>query len=61
MANPYPNQLSFGLVTNGDDIFFVKLIRQPQPRYAVSRVFSPSTSKQELYGVLQILKRIARI
>ncbi len=60
MANPQPEQPSFGMVTNGDDIFFVKLVRSSQRHYALSRVFAPFISKQELYSALQILKRISR-
>lgn len=61
MANPQPDQPSFGMVTNGDDIFFIKLMQQPQPQYALSRVFSPLISKQELYNTLQILRRLAQV
>ncbi|WP_254721767.1 hypothetical protein [Kovacikia minuta] len=58
MATPQPQQPSFGMVTNGDDILFVKLV-QTEPRlYALSRVFAPLISSQEVYSVLQILKRI---
>jgi len=60
MSNPQPEKPSFGMVTNGDDIFFVKLLQQPQPQYALSRVFTPFTSKQELYSVLQILKHLGK-
>lgn len=62
MANPQPELPSFGMVTNGDDIIFVKLsdqrLAQRQRQYALSRVFAPLASKQELYSALQILKRI---
>jgi hypothetical protein len=60
MANPQPAQPSFGLVTNGDEILFVKLVQQESRYYALSRVFSPFTSKGELYSVLQILKHIGQ-
>jgi hypothetical protein len=60
MANPQPAQPSFGLVTNGDEILFVKLVQQENRYYALSRVFSPFTSKRELYSVLQILKHIGQ-
>ena len=49
----------YGLVTNGDDILFVKLKRDGSALYDVSRVFALFTSGRELYGVLQVLKRIA--
>lgn len=61
MANPQPERPSFGMMTNGDDILFVKLTQMDNRKYDVSRVFSPFTSNQELYSVLQVLKRISRI
>ena len=59
MANPHPEKTGYGLVTNGDDILFVKLKRDGSALYDVSRVFALFTSGRELYGVLQVLKRIA--
>lgn len=61
MANPQPQQPSFGMVTNGDDILFVKLVQAESRLYALSRVFAPFTSRQELYSTLQILKHIGRV
>ncbi|MEM8504527.1 MAG: type I restriction endonuclease subunit R [Cyanobacteria bacterium P01_D01_bin.1] len=61
MANPQADRPSFGMVTNGDDIFFVKLTQGPQRQYDVSRVFAPFISKQELYSTLQILKRLSQV
>ena len=58
MANPFPNQPGFAVMTNGDEILFVKLLPGVQRYYVLSRVFSPFTSGRELYAVLQILKRI---
>ncbi len=60
MANPEPKQPSFGMVTNGDDILFVKLVQSPDCLYALSRVVSPFSSNRELYSALQILKRIGQ-
>jgi hypothetical protein len=60
MANPLPEQPSFGMVTNGDDILFVKLLQKSQRHYALSRVFAPFTSRQELYSALQILKCVGQ-
>ncbi|KAB8315577.1 type I restriction enzyme HsdR N-terminal domain-containing protein [Tolypothrix campylonemoides VB511288] len=56
MANPNPNLPVFGMVTNGDDILFVKMLQAGTPQYDLSRVFAPFTSARELYSVLQILK-----
>lgn len=49
------------MVTNGDDVLFVKLGQRSRRIYAVSRAFSPFTSNRELSSVLQILKQIARV
>lgn len=61
MANPNSKQPSFGMMLNGDEILFVKLVHGSQRVYAVSRVFAPFTSSQELYSALQILKQIAQV
>jgi len=61
MANPQPEKPSFGMVTNGDEILFVKLVQSEHRRYALSRVFAPFTSNRELYNALQILKRIGQV
>ena len=58
MANPFSERSSFWVITNGDEILFVKLLPGVQRYYVLSRVFSPFTSSRELYAVLQILKRI---
>lgn len=61
MANPLSDQPSFAVMTNGDEILFVKLLPGVQHYYVLSRVFSPFTSVRELYEVLQILKRIGAV
>ncbi|MGI8503604.1 MAG: type I restriction endonuclease [Hassallia sp.] len=61
MANPQPDKPIFGMMTNGDGIVFVKLTQQDTPQYDISRVFSPAPLQNELYTVLQILKRIGQI
>jgi hypothetical protein len=61
IASPNLDKPVFGMVTNGDDILFVKLARTNTPRYDLSRVFAPFTSSRELYNVFQILKRIGQV
>ncbi|WP_243146773.1 type I restriction endonuclease subunit R [Scytonema sp. UIC 10036] len=61
MANPYPSKPVCGMVTNGDDILFVKLSQEGTPQYDLSRVFTLFTSARELYSVLQILKKIGQV
>lgn len=62
MANPQPDKPVFGMVTNGDDVLFIKI--KPEagtPQYDLSRVFALFTSARELYNILQILKRIGQV
>lgn len=57
MANPNPNQAPrFGVITNGDDIVFVKI---DGDRYGLSRVFSPFVASQELADVLHVLRNLS--
>jgi hypothetical protein len=49
---------SFGLLTNGSSFRFVKLVSQPSPRYALSRVFDLFNPGHDLYEVLRILKSL---
>lgn len=58
MASPAEEQDIYGMVTNGGQFFFLKLCRAGAPEYDVSRVFSLLPLQNELYGVLQILKRL---
>jgi hypothetical protein len=61
MANPRHDRPSFGIVTNGDEILFIKLLQSKPGHYDFSRVFSPLSSRQELYGAVQILKGLAQV
>jgi hypothetical protein len=61
MANPNPNHPVLGMVTNGDDILFVKVTQTNTPQYDLSRIFAPFASARELYDVLQILKSIGHV
>jgi hypothetical protein len=57
-ASPYPEQPSFALMTNGDESVFVKLTQADGRQYGISRPFAALVSNQELYGILQGLKRL---
>ena len=61
MANPQPEQPRFGLITNGDSSVFIKLTQKAPLQYNFSRVFAALTSSQELYTILQVLKRISQV
>jgi hypothetical protein len=57
MANPTPEKPSFALVTNGDELLFVKLERG---RYGLSRIFSPLVAARELEIVCQLLRYLGQ-
>lgn len=59
MANPEAKQPSFAMMTNGDDSIFLKLTQSQAREYNFSRVFAALTSDQELYQILQVLKRVS--
>lgn len=60
-ASRSQNESSFGMVTNGNEIVFVKLSRLGIMQYDVSDVFSPVPVRNGLYGVLRVLKRIGEV
>jgi len=57
LASPLPQPL-FGMVTNGSNFVFLKLAQQPTAQYARSDELVLERGN-ELYRVLQILKRVA--
>lgn len=61
MSNPTLNQPMFGVLTNGDDVLFVKLSSQPTPQYDLSRAFSIYTVFSELRSAFQVLKHLGQI
>ncbi|BAY96739.1 hypothetical protein NIES37_06750 [Tolypothrix tenuis PCC 7101] len=48
----------FGFVTNGNEFRFIKLIKGVIPQYALSDLFALD-SRDDLYTVIKILKRLA--
>ncbi len=61
MANPHPDRPCFAVLTNGDEIVFVKLARSGSPQYALSRVFATFVSATELMGSLRIMRKIGQV
>lgn len=61
LASPNADQPTFGLVTNGNQFIFIKLLKQDMPLYALSDDFSLLRHENELYGVLRVLKRIGKL
>lgn len=62
MANPNPGVPIYGLITNGDEFMFIKMLVQGLPQYDLSDVFSLLIPRRnQLYKILQVLKQIQQI
>lgn len=62
LTTPDPDRPVFGLVTNGDEFRFLKLLKLPALQFDLSDVFSllpPHRSK--LHQVLQVLKHLSNL
>ncbi len=60
LGNPDRDRPVFGMVTNGGNFIFIKLVQQETPEYDLSDVFSLLPRRNQLYDVLSILKRLSR-
>jgi hypothetical protein len=60
MANPHQNRPNYGMVTNGSDFLFVKLLWENKPLYGTSRLFS-MRNPGDLYEVLKIFKHLCQL
>ncbi|MEM8642620.1 MAG: type I restriction endonuclease subunit R [Cyanobacteria bacterium P01_G01_bin.54] len=61
LANPNPDDPTYGMVTNGGNFVFTKLQCGATPEYEMSDVFSLLPRRNRLYDVLQILKRMGQV
>lgn len=61
LADPNPETPAFGMITNGVNFRFVKLVREETPKYALSDEFVIDNRGNELYSVLKILKRLSQL
>lgn len=61
MASPDSQRPQFGLLTNGRHFMFVKLLKQPQPTYGLSELFTLFRQGNELYQVTAILKHLGAL
>jgi hypothetical protein len=60
MANPHQNQPNYGMLTNGSEFLFVKLLWINKPLYGTSRLFAMRNAG-DLYEVLKILKHLCKL
>lgn len=58
LAKPQPEKPGYALMTNGGEFLFVKLLNQGTPIYGFSETFSLLNGGNDLYRVLEILKKI---
>jgi hypothetical protein len=61
LGAPEPQRTIYGLVTNGDGFRFIKMVRSPEREYNLTEDFSVFATRNELYDVLRILKRIGAL
>ncbi len=62
MANPNPQIPVYGLIGNGDEFMFIKMLTQGVTQYDFSNIFSLLLPRRnQLEDILQILKQIAKI
>ncbi len=62
MGNPNPELPVYGLITNGDEFQFIKLLIQDSPQYDLSNIFSLLLPRRnQLYDIMRVLKKIRQI
>ena len=61
LANLNSDRPTYGLLTNGADFLFVKLVKRETAQYAFSRKFYLFNPGNDLYSVLSILKRLGEL
>ncbi|MDY6803488.1 MAG: restriction endonuclease subunit R [Cyanobacteriota bacterium] len=59
LSNPVAEVPTFGLLTNGSNFRFVKVLKGETWRYAVSKMFDTRNPGNDLYDIFRILKRLA--
>ncbi len=58
LAAPNAEKPAFGVVLNGSEFLFLKLVRGEVPQYSMSDLFSLLNRGNNLYHVLRVLKRL---
>lgn len=61
LAQPNAEKPTFGMVLNGSEFLFIKMLYNDAPQYALSNTFSLLNRGNDLYSVLQILKRLGEL
>lgn len=58
LAAPDDQKPTFGVILNGSEFLFLKLVRGETPQYATSNLFSLLNRGNDLYHVLCVLKQL---
>jgi len=61
LANPQPEHPVYSLVMNGEDFQFIKLLKKDKPIYALSDRFTLYRRGNELFKVVNILKKLGQV
>ena len=61
LANPVTEKPSYGLIASGGSFIFVKLVKGETNNYGFSKIYEIRNPGNDLYEVLQILKKIASL
>jgi len=61
LANPHPDRPTYGLILNGSNFRFLKLVKGERYQYALSRIFDLFNPGNDLYQVLRVLKRLGQL
>jgi len=62
IGNPNPERPVYGLITNGDEFQFIKLLIQDNPQYDLSNIFSLLLPhRNQLNDIMRVLKQIRQI
>lgn len=61
LGNPHHSKTCYGMITTGGSFIFIKLVTGKIPQYSTSDIFDIRNRGNELYDVLQILKRLSQL
>jgi hypothetical protein len=61
LSNPQATHPTFGMILNGSEALFLKLVPGSTPEYTTSNLFSMLNQGNDLYRVVQILRELRAV
>ena len=63
MCSPHPDRPAYGLVSNGEEFIFLKVVAEPPPFYSTSKLFAAffPPGGSDLPEVVRVLKRMKEL